>query len=73
MRELSGFAVVAAIFISACVALYETIVRLIDPQSPTHLWALAAASLLLPYPDAVDFGSLNIHRKEQHDEYGARD
>jgi cation diffusion facilitator family transporter len=39
----SGLAVVAAIFISACVALYETIVRLIDPQSPSHLWALAAA------------------------------
>lgn len=39
----SGLAVVAAIFISACVALYETIVRLIDPQSPSHLWALAGA------------------------------
>jgi cation diffusion facilitator family transporter len=39
----AGLAVVAAIFISACVALYETIVRLIDPQSPSHLWALAAA------------------------------
>jgi cation diffusion facilitator family transporter len=39
----SGLAVVAAIFVSACVALYETIVRLIDPQSPSHLWALAAA------------------------------
>jgi cation diffusion facilitator family transporter len=39
----AGLAVVAAIFISACVALYETIVRLIEPQRPSHLWALAAA------------------------------
>jgi cation diffusion facilitator family transporter len=42
-ERLAGFAVVGAIFISACVALYETIVRLIDPRTPTHLWALAAA------------------------------
>ncbi len=42
-ERFAGFAVVAAIFISACVAFYETILRLIDPQSPTHLWALAAA------------------------------
>ncbi|MDX6573267.1 MAG: hypothetical protein QOC86_2423 [Gaiellales bacterium] len=39
----AGLAVVAAIFVSACVALYETIMRLINPQSPTHLFALAAA------------------------------
>jgi cation diffusion facilitator family transporter len=39
----AGLAVVGAIFISACVALYETILRLIDPQRPTHLYALAAA------------------------------
>jgi divalent metal cation (Fe/Co/Zn/Cd) transporter len=39
----AGLAVVVAIFISACVALYETIVRLVDPLSPTHLYALAAA------------------------------
>ena len=31
---------------SACVALYETIERLINPQSPSHLWALAAAGVL---------------------------
>jgi cation diffusion facilitator family transporter len=39
----AGLAVVAAIFVSACVAFYETVARLIDPQSPTHLYALAAA------------------------------
>ena len=37
---------VAAIFISACVALYETIERLINPQSPSHLWAVAAAGVI---------------------------
>jgi cation diffusion facilitator family transporter len=42
----AGLVVVAAIFISACVALYETIERLINPQTPSHLWALAAAGLL---------------------------
>ncbi|HET6171745.1 MAG TPA: cation diffusion facilitator family transporter [Gaiellales bacterium] len=45
-ERLAGLAVVGAIFISACVALYETIARLIDPQRPSHLWALAAAGLV---------------------------
>lgn len=45
-ERLAGLVVVAAIFISACVALYETIERLINPQTPSHLWALAAAGLL---------------------------
>jgi cation diffusion facilitator family transporter len=45
-ERLAGLVVVAAIFISACVALYETIERLINPQNPSHLWALAAAGLL---------------------------
>jgi cation diffusion facilitator family transporter len=39
----AGLFVVAAIFISACVAGVEAISRLIHPQAPTHLWALAAA------------------------------
>jgi divalent metal cation (Fe/Co/Zn/Cd) transporter len=38
--------VVATIFISACVALYETIQRFIHPQDLSHLWALAAAGLI---------------------------
>jgi len=37
---------VLAIFVSACVALYETIVRFIHPQHLTHLWVLAAAGLI---------------------------
>jgi cation diffusion facilitator family transporter len=38
--------VVAAIFVSACVAGVEAISRLIHPQTPTHLLALAAAGLV---------------------------
>lgn len=42
----AGYAVVLAIFVSACVALYETVLRLIDPQELDHLWALAGAGLI---------------------------
>ena len=45
-EKLAGLAVVAAIPISALVALYETIRRLIHPQELTHLWVLAAAGLI---------------------------
>jgi cation diffusion facilitator family transporter len=45
-EKLAGLFVVAAIFVSACVALYETIERLIHPQQLTHLWALAAAGAI---------------------------
>src|SRR5215208_4604218 len=38
----AGYAVVLAILISACVALYETVLRLIHPQELSHLWALPA-------------------------------
>ena len=34
-----------AIFVSACVALYETVLRFIHPQHLTHLWVLATAGL----------------------------
>jgi len=39
----AGLAVVLAIFVSACVAGYESIARLIDPREVEHLAALAAA------------------------------
>jgi cation diffusion facilitator family transporter len=39
----AGLAVVAAILISAVVAGAEAINRLVHPQAPDHLWALAAA------------------------------
>jgi cation diffusion facilitator family transporter len=45
-EKLAGLAVVLAIFVSACVALYETIQRLLDPQPLSHLWLLAAAGLI---------------------------
>jgi divalent metal cation (Fe/Co/Zn/Cd) transporter len=42
----AGLAVVAAIFISACVAGIEAMQRLIHPSSPTHLAALALAGAI---------------------------
>jgi cation diffusion facilitator family transporter len=45
-EKLAGLAVVLAIFVSACVALYETISRFIHPQQLTHLWLLAAAGVV---------------------------
>ena len=42
----AGLAVVLAILISACVALAETITRLIHPQQLSHLLALAIAGLI---------------------------
>jgi cation diffusion facilitator family transporter len=45
-EKLAGLAVVLAIFVSACVALYETIQRFVHPQGLTHLWALAAAGVV---------------------------
>jgi cation diffusion facilitator family transporter len=45
-EKVAGLAVVLAIFISACVALYETIFRFIHPEHLTHLWALAAAGVV---------------------------
>jgi len=42
----AGYAVVLTIFISAGVALYESILRLLNPEQLAHLWALAAAGAL---------------------------
>ena len=42
----AGLAVVLAIFISALVALGQTIERFIHPRTLSHLWLLAAAGLL---------------------------
>jgi cation diffusion facilitator family transporter len=41
----AGLAVVAAIFVSACVAAYEAILRLIHPSTPGHLLVLALAGV----------------------------
>lgn len=45
-EKIAGLAVVFAIFVSACVALYETIQRFIDPEDITRLWVLAGAGLI---------------------------
>ena len=45
-ERLAGLAVVAAIFVSACVAGVEAVDRLIHPNAPDHLVALAAAGVL---------------------------
>lgn len=42
-ERIAGLLVVLAIFVSACVALVETIRRFIDPQDLSHLGAIAAA------------------------------
>src|SRR6516225_2171275 len=45
-ERIAGLAVVLAIFISACVALVQTIERFIHPRTLSHLWLLAAAGLI---------------------------
>jgi divalent metal cation (Fe/Co/Zn/Cd) transporter len=45
-ERFAGLAVVAAIFVSACVAGVEAVSRLIHPNAPGALWALAGAGLL---------------------------
>jgi cation diffusion facilitator family transporter len=45
-ERIAGLFVVLAIFVSACVAGYEAISRLIHPEHVTHLGALAAAGAI---------------------------
>jgi cation diffusion facilitator family transporter len=45
-ERFAGLFVVVTIFVSACVALVVTILRLIHPQHLTHLWVLAAAGVV---------------------------
>jgi cation diffusion facilitator family transporter len=45
-EKIAGLAVVFAIFVSAMVALYETIMRFVHPEQLSHLWALAAAGVI---------------------------
>lgn len=42
----AGYAVVGVIFISACVAAYEAVERLLHPRDLSGLWILAAAGLI---------------------------
>ena len=45
-EDLAGVVIVGLIFVSACVAGYESIRKLIDPQPVTHLWWVAAAAII---------------------------
>ncbi|HLM36507.1 MAG TPA: cation diffusion facilitator family transporter [Gaiellaceae bacterium] len=45
-EKIAGLFVVATIFVSACVALYATVQRFIDPKDLSHLWTLAAAGIV---------------------------
>lgn len=45
-EKVAGYFVVATIFVSACVALWQTIERLINPQPLSHVAALAAAGAI---------------------------
>jgi cation diffusion facilitator family transporter len=45
-ERIAGLFVVAAIFVSACVAAVEAVSRLIHPTAPTHLVALALAGAI---------------------------
>jgi cation diffusion facilitator family transporter len=45
-EKRAGYFVVATIFFSACVALWQSIERLINPHHLDRLWALAAAGVI---------------------------
>jgi len=45
-EDVAGVIIVGLIFFSACVAAYESIRKLIDPQPVTHLWWVVAAALI---------------------------
>src|SRR5207247_923112 len=45
-ERLAGLAVVFAIFVSACVAFVQTILRFVHPHSLSHLWWVAAAGAI---------------------------
>ena len=45
-EKRAGYFVVATIFFSACVALWQSIERLINPHHLDHLWPLAAAGVV---------------------------
>ena len=45
-EDLAGVVIVLLIFFSACVAGYESIRKLIDPQPVSHLWWVVAAALI---------------------------
>src|SRR5215218_6278166 len=45
-EDVAGVLIVLVIFFSACVAGYESVRKLIDPQPVSHLWWVAAAAIV---------------------------
>jgi cation diffusion facilitator family transporter len=45
-EDVAGVIIVALIFFSACVAGYESIMKIIHPQEVTHLWWVVAAAVI---------------------------
>ena len=45
-EDIAGVIIVVLIFFSACVAGYEAVQKLLDPQPVTHLWWVVAAALI---------------------------
>jgi cation diffusion facilitator family transporter len=45
-EKIAGYLVVLAIFVSACVALFEAVRRIIDPEPISHLGLLAVAGAI---------------------------
>jgi cation diffusion facilitator family transporter len=45
-EDLAGLIIVALIFFSACVAGYESVRKIINPEPISHLWWVAAAALI---------------------------
>lgn len=46
VEDLAGVLIVLLIVFSACVAGYESIMKIIDPQPVTHLWWVVAAAVI---------------------------
>lgn len=46
VEDVAGVAIVSVIFLSACIAAYESVAKLIHPQPMEHLWWVAAAALI---------------------------
>ena len=46
IEDIAGVLIILIIFFSACVAAYESVLKLIDPQPMTHLGWVAAAAII---------------------------
>lgn len=46
VEDVAGVMIVGVIFFSACVAAYESVMKIIHPQPMTHLWWVVAAALI---------------------------